>query len=85
MVFFQDKLIDVRIFICEEYLYNKYHEISFNTHAVYLPIHDTSPWKPLFFNSMSDINALIEKLWEQFPNPRELTDNDFDVNKILFC
>lgn len=76
----------MRIFKCEEYLYDKYHEkISFNTQAVYLPKYSASPWKPVFFNSMSDINVLIEKLWEQLPNPRELTNNDFDVSKILFC
>lgn len=83
--FFQDKLIDVRIFIFEEYLYEYHEKISFNTHAVYLPRHGTSSWKPVFFNSISDINVLIEKLWEQLPNPRELTDNDFDVSIVLLA
>lgn len=71
------------MFICEN---GRYHEkISFNTHAVYLPIHDASSWEPVFFNSMSDINTLIEKLLEQLPSPQELTDKDFDVSKVLFC
>ncbi|XP_029676566.1 dnaJ homolog subfamily C member 10-like [Formica exsecta] len=74
-----DKLIDVRVFICEN---GRYHEkISFNTHAVYLPMHDASSWEPVFFNSMSDINTLIEKLLEQLPSPQELTDKDFDIIK----
>lgn len=80
MGFFQDKLIDVRLYICEDY-YDMYRE---KVRAIYLPMHSTS-YKPVFFNNTSDINTLIEKLWEQLPNPQELTDNDFDVSKVLFC
>ncbi|KMR04889.1 hypothetical protein RF55_388 [Lasius niger] len=77
--FKKDKLVDVKVFTCEN---DECHEkISFNTHAVYLPMHNASSWEPVFFNSMSDINALIEKLLEQLPDPRELTDNDFDIIK----
>lgn len=48
-------------------------------------MHDASSWEPVFFNSMSDINTLIEKLLEQLPSPQELTDKDFDVSKVLHC
>ncbi|XP_011266747.2 dnaJ homolog subfamily C member 10 [Camponotus floridanus] len=71
-----DKLIDVRLYICEDH-YDMYRE---KVRAIYLPMYSTS-YKPVFFNSTSDINTLIEKLWEQLPNPQELTDNDFDIIK----
>lgn len=48
-------------------------------------MHDVSSWKPVFFNNISDINALIEKILEQLPDLQELTDNYFDVSKVLSC
>jgi len=62
---------------------NCHDKISYDTHAVYLPIYNTSVWEPIFIDDMSDINVLIEKLWEQLPNLQELTENDFEVRKIL--
>jgi len=81
MWFFQDKLIDVRIFTCENG--NCYDKMSYNTHAVYLPTYNASSWKPIFLDSIFDINMLIEKLLDQLPCPQELSDNDFEVNKML--
>lgn len=81
MRFFQDKLIDVRMFICENG--NCHNKMSYNTHAVYLPIYNASFWEPIFFDSIFDINTLIEKLLDQLPSPQELSDNDFEVSKVL--
>jgi len=64
---------------------NCHDKLSYSTHAVYLPIYNASSWEPVFFNDLSDINALIEKLLNQLPGPRELTDNDFTVSNISKC
>lgn len=73
-------MIDVKVFVCES---NCYHDkVSHNTHAIFLPVHKT-PWEPILFENISDINILIEKLLEQLPSPHELTDDDFEVKKTL--
>ena len=81
MVFFQDKLIDVKMFTCKN---DECHDkISYDTNAVYLPIYNKSFWEPIFLEDIFDINILIEKLLDQLPGPQELSDNDFKV-KCLF-
>lgn len=79
--FFKDKIIDVKIFVCEDG--NCYGKISYDTHAVYLPMYNASSWDPLFLDNMPDTNALIEKILDQWSGSRELTENDFEVNNVL--
>lgn len=74
-------MIDVKIFVCEDN--NCHRQISYNTHTVYLPIYNASSWEPIFFDNISDINVLIERLLDQLPKPQDLTANDFQVNKVL--
>ncbi|EZA59003.1 DnaJ-like protein subfamily C member [Ooceraea biroi] len=74
-----DKLIDVKVFTCADG--NCHDNVSRNTHAVYLPIYNASSWEPVFFDGLSDVNALVEKLLDHLPAPRELTDNDFTIIK----
>lgn len=69
-----DKVIDVKVFVCESNCHDK---VSYNTHAIFLPV-DKTPWEPILFENISDINILIEKLLEQLPSPHELTDDDFE-------
>ncbi|XP_011169355.1 dnaJ homolog subfamily C member 10 [Solenopsis invicta] len=71
-----DELIDVRLFTCEKG--DCHDKMSYNTHAVYLPIYNASSWEPVFLDSISDINTVIEKLLDQLPSPQELSDNDFE-------
>lgn len=74
-----DQLIDVKVFVCE---YNNCEDkIFYKTHAIYFPVYNISYWSPVFFDDLPDINALIEKLLNQLPNPRELTDDDFAIIK----
>jgi len=65
---------------------NCHNKMSRNTYAVYLPTFtDASSWEPVFINNMSNIHTLIEKLLDQLPNPQELSDNHFEVSKMLIC
>jgi len=69
-------------FMCESG--NCHNNMSRDTYAVYLPTFtDASSWKPVFVDSMSNIHTLIEKLLDQLPNPQELSDNHFEVSKML--
>lgn len=61
---------------------NCHGKMSYNTHAVYLPIYNVSSWEPVFLENIFDINILIEKLLDQLPSPQELSDNDFEVSKM---
>ncbi|XP_014477755.1 PREDICTED: dnaJ homolog subfamily C member 10-like isoform X2 [Dinoponera quadriceps] len=72
-----DKVIDVKIFVCEDGNWG-HRKISYNTHAVYLPIYNASSWEPIFLNDFPDLNTLIEKLLDQLPTPQELTENNFE-------
>ncbi|XP_024893303.1 dnaJ homolog subfamily C member 10-like isoform X1 [Temnothorax curvispinosus] len=71
-----DKLIDVRVFVCKSG--NCHDKMSYNVHAVYLPIYNASSWEPIFLDNISNINTLIERLLDQLPSPQELLDNDFE-------
>lgn len=72
-------MIDVKIFVCEDS--NCHRKISYNTHAVYLPMYNASSWEPVFFDNIPDTSTLIEKLLDQLPRPQELTESDFEVSK----
>lgn len=73
------------MFMCENG--NCHDKMSYNTHAVYLPIYNASSWESIFLDSISDIDTLIGKLLDQLPSPQELSDNDFEVSKVnsLVC
>lgn len=67
-----DKVINVKVFTCQN------DKISYNTHVVYLPMHNASSWEPIFLDNIYDINTLIEKLIDLLPGPQELSDSDFE-------
>ncbi|KAI4502464.1 hypothetical protein M0802_002376 [Mischocyttarus mexicanus] len=71
-----DKTLNVRILPCEE---NVCDDISDSTCAIFLPmISDEQTWVPIYLKNINNIKDLIEKVLELLPEPKSLTDNEFE-------
>lgn len=72
----QDKLVDVRIFNCDDGACDK--KISKDTGVVYLPMKNDA-FDYVEFEGIDTVHVLIEKVLENLPEPQDLRPEDVKV------
>lgn len=77
MKFFQEGMVDVKLFHCRDG--NCGSVLSDSTGVVYLPPHGG---KPVLFEDIVEVQDLVKKVLEQLPEPKDINDEEFDVNKL---
>ncbi|XP_014614550.1 PREDICTED: dnaJ homolog subfamily C member 10-like [Polistes canadensis] len=71
-----DKTLNIQLLHCKE---NECDDISDNTCAIFLPtISDKQTWVPIYLKNIENVKDLIEQVLEQLPEPKNLTDNEFE-------
>lgn len=75
----QDKTLNIRLLRCKE---NECNDISDNTCAILLPIKNEQTWIPIFFKDVDNLKDLVEKVLERLPEPKSLSDNEFQVTSL---
>lgn len=72
-------MLDVKVFNCKTEDCQKLFVDSSSASAVYFPSSDTK-FKPVFFEDVLEVEDLVKKILEQLPEPRDINEEEFNVN-----
>lgn len=70
-----DKTLNIQLLYCKQ---NECNDISSDTCAILLSIRDGQTWKSKLFENINNAKHLIEQILEQLPEPKDLSDNEFE-------
>ncbi|XP_046833156.1 dnaJ homolog subfamily C member 10-like isoform X1 [Vespa crabro] len=70
-----DKTLNIRLLHCKE---NECNDISDSTCAILLSMKNEQTWVPILFENVDNIKDLVEKVLEQLPEPKSLSDDEFE-------
>ncbi|KAK2584979.1 hypothetical protein KPH14_008510 [Odynerus spinipes] len=77
-----DKTLNIRLLQCKINECNG--DISDDTCAILLPTRNEQNWAPILFKNTDNAKSLVEQILEQLPEPKSLSDSEFEeVRKHL--
>lgn len=72
-------MVEVKLFTCHDG--NCGSILTDSTGVIYLP---PAGGKPVVFEDILEVEDLVKKILEQLPEPKDINEEEFDVNEIIF-